>query len=78
VIFIDINQAIIDARNSRGGYTLRVVGNDGDCDTFIDNVRGIDGCDTEAVADAIANADLMATSIGLCNREDAKNARLLH
>ena len=39
VIFIDINQTIIDALNFRGGYTLRVVGNSGDEDTFIDNVR---------------------------------------
>ena len=65
VIFIDINQTIIDALNFRGGYTLRVVGNDGDLDTFIDNVRGIDGRDAEAVADAIASADLMATAIGV-------------
>ena len=65
VIFIDINQTIIDALNFRGGYTLRVVGNSGDEDTFIDNVRGIDGRNTEAVVDAIAAADLMATSIGV-------------
>ncbi len=65
VVFIDINQTIIDALNFRGGYTLRVVGNDGDSDTFIDNVRGIDGRDAEAVADAIASADLMATAIGV-------------
>jgi mannitol-1-phosphate 5-dehydrogenase len=65
VIFIDINRTIIDALNLRGGYTLRVVGNDGDSDAFIDNVRGIDGRDVDAVADAIAGADLMATSIGV-------------
>ena len=65
VVFIDINQTIIDALNFRGGYTLRVVGNDGDSDTFIDNVRGIDGRDAEAVADAIGGADLMATAIGV-------------
>ena len=65
VVFIDINRTIIDALNFRGGYTLRVVGNDGDSDTFIDNVRGIDGRDAEAVADAIGGADLMATAIGV-------------
>ncbi len=65
VIFIDINLAVIDALNYRGGYTLRVVGNDEDSDTFIDSVRGIDGRDAGAVADAIASADLMATSIGV-------------
>lgn len=65
VIFIDVNMEVIHALNARGGYTLRVVGNGEDVDTLIDNVRGIDGRDADAVADAIAGADLMATSIGV-------------
>ena len=39
VIFVDINRAIIDALNFRGGYTLRAIGNGGDWDTFVDSVR---------------------------------------
>ena len=65
VIFIDVNMEVIDALNAKGGYTLRVVGNEEDVDTLIDNVRGIDGRDAEAVVRAIADADLMATSIGV-------------
>lgn len=65
VVYIDVNMTVIDALNARGGYTLSVVSNEGEEETFIGNVRGVDGRDAQLIAQEIATADIMATSIGV-------------
>jgi len=65
VAFIDIDQALVDGLNREKGYPVRIVSNEGERDQWIDNVRGINGRDTEAAAEAIAHADVMATAVGV-------------
>lgn len=64
VTFIDISKETVSALNSRGRYPLRYVSSDGATDEWITNVSAVDGADTEAVARAIADADILATSVG--------------
>ena len=65
VAFIDIDQELIDGLNREKGYPVRIVSNEGERDQWIDNVRGINGRDTEAVSAAIARAQVMATAVGV-------------
>jgi len=65
VQFIDVNQVVIDALNAAGRYPVRILSNHGETEVWIEGVSGIDGIDTEAVISAIANADLMATAVGV-------------
>lgn len=65
VRFIDINMEIIDALNSRGSYPVEIVSPKGSRDVTVGNVSGILGTDTAAVAEAIAEASLMATAVGV-------------
>ena len=45
-------------------YPVRYVSSEGYEDVIVENVTGINGNDPEAVADAIANCDIMSTSLG--------------
>jgi mannitol-1-phosphate 5-dehydrogenase len=65
VKFIDVNKAIIDALNSQKSYEVDVVSLKGNYQIEIKNVCGIDGMNTALVADAISDADLMATAVGV-------------
>lgn len=65
VKFIDIDKQIINALNERKSYIVEIVSDNGSKETVINNVCGVDGFDKEAVTDAIANADIMATSVGV-------------
>lgn len=65
VVFIDIDQELIDGLNRSQGYPVRIVSNDGERDQWIEQVRGINGRDGEAAAEAIARADVMATAVGV-------------
>ena len=47
-----------------GCYPVRYVSTHGNKDVIIENVTGINGNDPEAVAEAIANCDIMSTSLG--------------
>ena len=63
--FIDINMAIIDKLNSDREYPIYITKGDSYEKGLVSGVRGVNGKDLEAVADAIANADIMATAVGV-------------
>jgi mannitol-1-phosphate 5-dehydrogenase len=64
VVFVDVQTALVGALNARHAYPLRIISDAGHEDFLIDGVSAIDGRDTEAVADAIATADICATAVG--------------
>lgn len=65
VKFIDVNMEVINALNSEKKYPVNVVSKDGSTEIWTENVSGIDGTDINAVVEAIANCDIMATAIGV-------------
>lgn len=64
VIFVDVNDTIVDALRDRGRYPVALAG-EGAPVEWVDNVTAIHGADTDAVADAVASADLVTTAIGV-------------
>jgi len=64
VVFVDVNAKIVDALNKEGRYTQVTVGNGKTTERIIDNVRAVNGKDTESVLMEIADCDLMAVSVG--------------
>jgi len=64
LVFVDIDQELLDAINARGYYTLRLVTNESQEEIQIGPARGIHADDQEAVARALAEADLAATAVG--------------
>jgi len=65
ITFIDINKAVIDRLNTDGRYPIYVTNGDTYTEYVVTNVRGVDGEDTDAVAEAVANAEIMATAVGV-------------
>ncbi len=63
VIFIDVNTDLINLLNERGCYRVNMVG-DVDEVFIVNNISAIDGRNIDAVATAIANADIAATAVG--------------
>lgn len=62
---IDVNMTVIDRLNSDHCYPVYIT-KDGNYDIhWVKNVSGIDGKNTDAIADAIAEADVMATAVGV-------------
>ncbi|MEQ9862450.1 mannitol-1-phosphate 5-dehydrogenase [Pectobacterium cacticida] len=60
--FADVNQPLLDALNSRKGYTVRIVGDD----TRLDTVAGVSAVHSgsqEAIA-LVATVDLVTTAVG--------------
>lgn len=64
VVFIDVDEPLVEAVASRGSYTLRLAGIDKVEDLTIGPARAVDGRDTEAVAAEVAQASVMATAVG--------------
>lgn len=64
VVFVDVDDPLVEALNARGTYTLRLAGIDGTEDLTIGPVRAVDGRDTQAVAAEVARSSLMATAVG--------------
>jgi len=64
VTFIDVAKPVVEALRQRGSYPVRILSDEGFTDEIIENVDAIDGNDAAAVAEAIANADIMATAVG--------------
>ena len=61
VTFIDIIPSLIDALNARASYPVRAIGGS---ETIVTHFTAISGDDMKATAEAIAAADIMATSVG--------------
>lgn len=64
VCFLDKVQALVDALNAAGRYTVRVVTNDGHSDSTVPVDRALNSLTDQAV-EAIASCDLMATAVGV-------------
>ena len=65
VTFIDVAQPVIDGLNRDGRYPVRIVSNEGHEYIEVVHVRAVNGNDREAAAEAIAEADVMATAVGV-------------
>ncbi|HHW24736.1 MAG TPA: mannitol dehydrogenase [Bacillota bacterium] len=63
--FIDINMDIINWLNTDGWYPIYITRGDRYEEYLVKNVRGINGRDISAVAEAIAQADIAATAVGV-------------
>ncbi|MBR3751020.1 MAG: mannitol dehydrogenase [Clostridia bacterium] len=64
VTFIDVSRPVVDTLRTNHEYSVRYVSSKGSYDVAITNVTAIDGNDSEAVANAIAECDVMATAVG--------------
>lgn len=63
--FVDVVDAVVNELNEKREYPLYIT-RDGEYErTVVTNVSAVDGKDPEAVADAIADADIMATAVGV-------------
>jgi mannitol-1-phosphate 5-dehydrogenase len=64
VVFVDIDEPLITALRSRRAYTIRLVDNDRQEEVRVGPVTGLLSRETEAVAEALAEATLGATAVG--------------
>ena len=65
VSFVDVAPAVIHDLNERGRYPVRILSGESYEDIWVENVSAVDGKDADAVAEAIASADIMATAVGV-------------
>ena len=65
VSFIDVNMAVIDKFNTDGQYPVYITEGEGYREYLVTGVHGVNGRDNEAIAEAIASADIMATAVGV-------------
>ena len=63
--FIDVAEPVINQLNTQHSYPVRILYGDSYKEEMIKNVDCVDGKDVNAVAKAIANADVMATAVGV-------------
>ncbi len=64
VTFIDVAEPVVKHLQEKGCYPVRYVFSGGYEDVLVENVTAVNGNDTEAASDAIANCDIMATAVG--------------
>ena len=64
VTFIDVAEAVVNDLQQRRTYPVRYVSSEGHQDVWIENVTAVNGNDTAAAANVIANCDIMATAVG--------------
>lgn len=65
VTFVDVAEPVVTALQENRTYPVRYVSNEGSTDVWIENVTAVNGNDTDAVAEAIAKSDIMATAVGV-------------
>ena len=64
VTFIDVAEPVVKHLQEKGSYPIRYVFSGGHEDVLVENVTAVNGNDTEAASDVIANCDIMATAVG--------------
>lgn len=65
VVFVDIDDALVDALNREHRYRVIVKRNDAPDETvWVENVRGVRASERSVIAAEIADTDLIATSVG--------------
>ncbi|MBR2616077.1 MAG: mannitol dehydrogenase [Clostridia bacterium] len=65
VQIVDVVDSVIDALNRDHSYPIRILEGETHRDIRVENVSAVDGKNPEAVAEAIAEADVMATAVGV-------------
>ena len=65
VVFVDVDEPLIAALNDRRAYTIRLVDNEQAEEVSVSPVRALHAGDTEAVAQALAAANIAATAVGV-------------
>ena len=65
VTFIDVAEPVVDALNREKRYPVRYVSTDKKEDIFVEPVSAVNGNDAELAAQTIADADIMATAVGV-------------
>ena len=63
--FIDVATPVVEGLNRDGKYPVRIISGDTHEDIDVVNVSAVNGNDTDAVAKVIAEADIMATAVGV-------------
>ena len=64
VTFIDVAEPVVNHLREKGSYPIRYVSSQGYEDVLVENVTAVNGNDTEAASDVIAQCDIMATAVG--------------
>jgi len=64
VTFVDVQESVVKALQEKETYPVRYVSTAGYEDVWIQNVTAVNGNDTAAVAEVIAQCDIMATAVG--------------
>ena len=65
VVFIDVQEAVVEQLNRDREYPVKYISDEGSHETMITGVRAVNGRDMDAVAREIADADIMATAVGV-------------
>lgn len=65
VTFVDVDDQLIAALNSKGHYTIRLVDNDSAEVVEVGPVRALHASQAEAVAEAVTRASIGATAVGV-------------
>jgi mannitol-1-phosphate 5-dehydrogenase len=65
VVFVDINETLIEAINREGKYSISIVSNKTTKEIIVSPVRGVDGKDVDAVVAEMLDIDLIATAVGM-------------
>lgn len=65
VCFIDVDRELVKKLDAENRYEITVAGTGGYETRVIENVRAVDGTDSEKVAKEIASCDVMSTAVGV-------------
>ena len=65
VLFVDVDEPLVTAMQTRGHYAIRLVDNDGMQEVTVAPVRALLAGDAAAVAAEVAAADIAATAVGV-------------
>ncbi len=64
VTFIDVAEPVVKELQEKRTYPVRYVSSAGHEDVWIENVTAVNGNDSQAATDAIAQCDIVATAVG--------------
>ena len=64
VTFVDVDQPLLEALNQRHEYTVRLVTNERTAEVTVGPAAGVHASNLDAVADAVAHAEIGATAVG--------------
>ena len=64
VAIVDVVDTVVETLNREHQYPVRILSGSGHQDVDVKNISAVDGKNPDAVADAIAEADIMATAVG--------------